>query len=571
MARIQLILFAMSTALYLSMNGVRAQGTAFTYQGRLDVNGAPASGTYDFRFRLALDPYGNNYFGSSVLASDQVISNGLFTATPDFGAGAFNGGNYWLEVDVRTNGTGGYTALIPLQPVTPTPYAIFSGTSSNALNASAAVTATSATSAATANAVGPNGVNGVAIQNNAVTSPKIAGGQVVKSLTAGGGPLYDNVTLAAGNNVTITPSGQTVTIAASSGGWSLTGNGGTTPGVNFVGTADNESLELHVNGARAFRLEPDGSGNGAPNVIGGSPANFAAPGVYGASIGGGGGTNSAFAQTNSISANFGTIAGGEGNTIQQGGSGSTIAGGMQNTIQGLPTLVGFSTGSTIGGGGGNTTLPDADYATIPGGLECIAGKFAFAAGVRAGATNQGTFVWADDSSFQFFYSVNANEFAVRATGGFRLVSSVDGNGNPAAGVTLGQGSSSWASISDKNMKKDIVPVNCEEVLKKLAQVPIEQWHYKWEAETDTPNIGPMAQDFKAAFYPGRDDKSITTLEFDGVELAAIQGLNRKLDDRLREKESEIEALRAKATELDELKERLSAVEQTLKSTHSPNQ
>ena len=39
---------------------------------------------------------------------------------------------------------------------------------------------------------------------------------------------------------------------------------------------------------------------------------------------------------------------------------------------------------------------------------------------------------------------------------------------------------------------------------------------------DVPNIGPMAQDFKAAFYPGRDDKGISTLEFDGVELAAIR-------------------------------------------------
>jgi hypothetical protein len=92
MARIQLILIATSTALYLGVNGVRAQGTAFTYQGRLDVNGAPASGTYDFRYRLALDPYGNNYFGSSVVASGQIISNGLFAATLDFALVSRNNG-----------------------------------------------------------------------------------------------------------------------------------------------------------------------------------------------------------------------------------------------------------------------------------------------------------------------------------------------------------------------------------------------------------------------------------------------------------------------------------------------
>jgi uncharacterized coiled-coil protein SlyX len=60
---------------------------------------------------------------------------------------------------------------------------------------------------------------------------------------------------------------------------------------------------------------------------------------------------------------------------------------------------------------------------------------------------------------------------------------------------------------------------------------VEQWNYKWEPDTSTPHIGPMAQDFKGAFYPGRDDKSITTLEFDGVELAAIQGLNRKIEEK----------------------------------------
>ena len=62
-----------------------------------------------------------------------------------------------------------------------------------------------------------------------------------------------------------------------------------------------------------------------------------------------------------------------------------------------------------------------------------------------------------------------------------------------------------------------------------------------------PNIGPMAQDFKAAFYPGRDDKSITTLEYDGVELAAIQGLNQKLN----EKDAEIQALKQSVAELKE--------------------
>jgi hypothetical protein len=85
-------------------------------------------------------------------------------------------------------------------------------------------------------------------------------------------------------------------------------------------------------------------------------------------------------------------------------------------------------------------------------------------------------------------------------------------------------------------------------LDKLAAIPVQEWNYKWERDDATPNLGPMAQDFKAAFYPGRDDKSITTLEFDGVELAAIQGLNQKLH----EKDVQIQQLQQSVAELKEL-------------------
>jgi len=78
----------------------------------------------------------------------------------------------------------------------------------------------------------------------------------------------------------------------------------------------------------------------------------------------------------------------------------------------------------------------------------------------------------------------------------------------------------------------------------------------------------MAQDFKGAFYPGRDDKSITTLEFDGVELAAIQGLNQKLDETRAESQSqdaEIAALKEKAGKVDLLEKRLADLEQTVQA------
>jgi hypothetical protein len=103
-------------------------------------------------------------------------------------------------------------------------------------------------------------------------------------------------------------------------------------------------------------------------------------------------------------------------------------------------------------------------------------------------------------------------------------------------------------ISDRNAKKNFQAVDTVAVLEKLAAIPIERWNYQWEKDSDVPHLGPMAQDFKGAFYPGRDDKTISMLEFDGVALAALQGLNRKLV----EKDVEIQALKQSVAELKQL-------------------
>ena len=156
---------------------VLAQGTAFTYQGHLNSSGNSTSGSYDFRFKLFVDAFGNTQAGTTVLTSGIPVTNGLFTAVIDFGSGIFNGTSYWLEVGVRTNGGTSYTSLAPLQALTASPYAIFANSANTAATATSAITATTATTATTASAVGANAVNNVAIQNNAVTAAKIAGGQ----------------------------------------------------------------------------------------------------------------------------------------------------------------------------------------------------------------------------------------------------------------------------------------------------------------------------------------------------------------------------------------------------------
>src|SRR5208337_182822 len=153
-----------------------------------------------------------------------------------------------------------------------------------------------------------------------------------------------------------------------------------------------------------------------------------------------------------------------------------------------------------------------------------------------------------------------NSFNVRAAGGVRIATTSAGT----VGAQLAAGTTSWTTLSDRNAKKNFQPVDTVAVLEKLAAIPIEQWNYKWEKDSDVPNIGPMAQDFKHAFYPGRDDKGISTLEFDGVELAAIQGLNQKLEETQQAviaKDGEIQTLKQQN---DLLAERLNQLEAKVK-------
>ena len=100
------------------------------------------------------------------------------------------------------------------------------------------------------------------------------------------------------------------------------------------------------------------------------------------------------------------------------------------------------------------------------------------------------------------------------------------------------------TTSDRNAKDLISAVNADEVLQKVSTLPLSKWNFK--GQTQVPHIGPMAQDFHAAFGLGRDDKTIGTVDADGVALAAIQGLHRQVqerDARLAAVEAELAALK----------------------------
>lgn len=86
-------------------------------------------------------------------------------------------------------------------------------------------------------------------------------------------------------------------------------------------------------------------------------------------------------------------------------------------------------------------------------------------------------------------------------------------------------------------------LNARLVLAKVAALPINEWSYKSQ-DSSIRHLGRMAQDFKAAFGVGESDTGITTIDADGVGLAAIQNLNQKFETENADLRSEIKELRA---------------------------
>jgi hypothetical protein len=426
-----------------------AQGTAFTYQGRLNDGANAANGHYDLRFILFNVNQSGSPVGPILTNPNVIVTNGLFSATLDFGGGIFMGSNYWLEIGVRTNGNGAFTTLVPRQQLTPTPYAVF------------------------AENVGSGGLT-AGTYSNAVTFNNAANN--FNGSFTGNGAGVTNVNAA------------TLGGLSSSNFWKLGGNAGANPATgNFLGTTDNLPLEFKVNGLRALRLEPnvnDANHSNTVNVIAGSPGNYVSNGVVGATISGGGTLNyvGSGPETNSVKAMYGTVGGGAGNTASgffatvsgggfntASGSGSAVGGGYSSTASGSGSTVGGGEGniadgpnaaigggnnntaygqaSTISGGDGNTVFNFAtavgggwlntavnQYATVPGGFKNTAGgQYSFAAGQRAIANHQGTFVWADSQAADFTSTAN-DQFLIRAQGGVAI-----GNNNPQAPLHVSGG------------------------------------------------------------------------------------------------------------------------------------
>jgi hypothetical protein len=238
--------------------------------------------------------------------------------------------------------------------------------------------------------------------------------------------------------------------------------------------------------------------------------------------------------SNTAEGTIATVAGGGVNTAS--GENSAVGGGVVNTASGAQSTVAggqfnHATGERSAVLGGSDNTASGIQSTVAGGVSNTAsGNKSFAAGYRAKATEDGSFVWGD-STVSDVTSPAANTFTIRAAGGIWLGT----NSSPSIGSgrfidtsTGGYLTSSgvWTDASDRALKHDFRPLNTRSVLERVARMPITSWSYKSE-KPSVRHIGPMAQDFYKAFGLGLDDKHIGTIDEGGVALAAIKGLYRQ--------------------------------------------
>jgi hypothetical protein len=292
-------------------------GTGFTYQGRLeDGSDHPVTGMCDLDFTLWDAETGGSPIGHQIVAGVNVEDGYLavlLNSGGELGVDVFEGEARWLKIGVKCSGDADWSVLPGRQLLSAVPYALHARSAG-------------------------------ALRGYPVAAALPALDQVLKWDGSAWAPAADEMGTAGDD-------------------WSLTGNSATVPGTHFLGTTDEVSLTLAVSGTAALRLEPNGT---SPNLIGGHSHNQAAATVVGATVGGGGSTDS----PNQVTAGFGTVGGGSGN--QASGNRATVGGGWDNTADGIAATVSGGRDNVADGmftavGGGWNNLADKPRATVSGG------------------------------------------------------------------------------------------------------------------------------------------------------------------------------------------------------------
>jgi len=367
-----------------------AYGSAFTYQGQLRGPGGPVNGTCDLRFKLFNAASGGSQVGSTLTREGVGLVDGLFTVRLDFGAGAFQGDERWLAIEVRCPaGSGNYVTLSPRQELTAAPYALAlpglwtqpNATSPNLIGGysanrvAAGVVGASIGGGGLAGAVngvyGNYGVVGGGAGNSAYGElATVAGGDHNSAgiLAMVGGGNYNHAqgdySVVAGGDANHATGNHTFIggglLNYAGGPMSVIGGG---ESISVTGHAATVAGGAHITVTGDYAAVGGGYGNtvsGARATVGGGGENTASGGN--ATVGGG--------YANTASGAWATVGGGAGNTVS--GNYATVGGGAGNTASGFDATVGGGYANTANGGwatvgGGGHNRASGNRATVGGG------------------------------------------------------------------------------------------------------------------------------------------------------------------------------------------------------------
>jgi hypothetical protein len=460
-----------------TVNSADSQDNSFTYQGELLINNQPFDGMIDMAvYFYDAETNGNVITNDSF--PDVIVTKGIFILMIDIGSGTFSGDKVWLEL-VIDDGT--ILNTFPRQHIKNAPYAIHAlsvgegGVNSAAIQSGAVTTSDIANSAVETH----NLANGVVTTaklanasvtidkqaNNSVNSDKVVNGSL-KAIDVDTNEIQATVTgtCSAGSSIRqIGLDGSVICETDDTGtsGWGLTGNAGTTPGTNFIGTTDNQALVLKVNNKQALKITP--ANDDGFNYQAGNVSNTLDSGANGSVISGGGSSFS----PNKLTENFSVIAGGTNNSIggvtsnHEQGAYSVISGGVNNIIDLTNTN---AQASLIAGGnnnrvssshttisGGYNNYASGLYSVITGGQSNIAGGVnSFAAGNNANIRtavvvgdsdgDEGSFVWSQTG----VSTSGPNQVLFEALGGFGV-----GTNTPVSPMHIkGQGQTFGALVNE---------------------------------------------------------------------------------------------------------------------------
>lgn len=227
-------------AILCVVKATTGQTAAFTYQGRFTDSAVPSptNGFYNMQFAIYDAISGGNLVAAAITNPNVQVSNGVFTVSLDYGATVFPGAERFLEIRVLSS-AGGYVPLNPRQPISSAPYAIRSSKASSADNS---------------------------MQLGGIDANQFLTGQVVRSVNNLNGP----VRIDAGANVSITPNGNTLTIAASGGGAGTITGVSSGNGLTGGGTTGNVNLGIANAGVGTLQLADGGVTDAKINTVSGA-------------------------------------------------------------------------------------------------------------------------------------------------------------------------------------------------------------------------------------------------------------------------------------------------------------